>query len=107
MTGRRRLDGADEASVPASPAREPTTVWIAPSATSFSCLCEVCLESARTSGALFVDAIMQASVRGTIGAEVDVTTRRCAAGHELVLRRVARPPSLARHDERQLAINES
>jgi hypothetical protein len=81
-----------------------TTVWVSPSATSFSCLCEVCLEEARTSGALFADALMTASVRGSIAAEVEVAARRCAAGHEIVLRRVARPPSLQRHDDRQLAL---
>ncbi|HZQ82202.1 MAG TPA: hypothetical protein VFB25_09525 [Gaiellaceae bacterium] len=81
-----------------------TTVWLSPSATSFSCLCEVCLEHARTAGVLFAEALMQASVRGSIAAEVDVTTRRCAAGHEIVLRRVEKPPALQRSDERQLAL---
>jgi len=37
-------------------AHAQTTVWLAPSATSFSCLCEPCLESARQSGAIFSDA---------------------------------------------------
>jgi hypothetical protein len=105
MTRRPSLDEADEASAPALPSREQTSVWISPSATSFSCLCEVCLEDARTSGMLFVEALMVASVRGTVAAEADVASRRCAAGHEIVLRRVARPPSLARPDERQLAIS--
>jgi hypothetical protein len=82
-----------------------TTVWVAPSATAFSCLCEPCLERARTDGLLFADALMRASVRGSIPADVDVTSRRCDAGHEIVLRRVQRPPSLPRHDERQLAIS--
>ena len=82
-----------------------TTVWVSPSATSFSCLCEVCLEEARTSGALFADALMTASVRGSIAADVDVAARRCAAGPEIVLRRVARPPSLPHHDDRQLALS--
>ena len=81
-----------------------TTVWVAPSATSFSCLCEACLEHARTSGALFADALMHASVRGSIPAEAEVASRRCAAGHEIVLRRVARPPSLPHHDDRQLVL---
>jgi hypothetical protein len=81
-----------------------TTVWVAPSATSFSCLCEQCLEGARTSGLLFADALMVASVRGSIAAEAEVSSRRCAAGHEIVLRRVARPPSLPHRDERQLAL---
>jgi hypothetical protein len=81
-----------------------TTVWISPAATSFSCLCEPCLEAARRSGLLFADALMQASVRGSIPATVDVGSRRCAAGHEIVLRRVERPAGLPRHDERQLQI---
>jgi hypothetical protein len=75
-----------------------TDVWVSPSATSFSCLCEVCLEEARKAGALFADALMSATVRGSIAAEADVAARRCAAGHEIVLRRVARPPSLQRHE---------
>jgi len=81
-----------------------TTVWLAPSATTFSCLCEVCLEQARTSGVLFADALMLATVRGTVSADADATTRRCRAGHELVLRRIERPPTLPRHDERQLQL---
>ena len=75
-----------------------TTVWISPSATAFACLCEPCLEHARTTGMLFADALMAASVRGSIAADVDVTSRRCAAGHEIVLRRGERPPSLQRHE---------
>jgi hypothetical protein len=82
-----------------------TTVWVSPSATSFSCLCEECLEGARTSGLLFSDALLLATVRGSIAAEADVSARACAAGHQIVLRRVSRPPTLARHDERQLAIS--
>jgi len=81
-----------------------TTVWILPSATSFSCLCEPCLESARRSGLLFADALVQASVRGSIGLDVEATSRRCAVGHEIVLRRVERPPALAKPDERQLVL---
>ena len=81
-----------------------TTVWILPSATSFSCLCEPCLEAARRSGLLFSDALVQASVRGSIGRDVAIASRQCAAGHEIVLRRVERPPALARPDERQLVL---
>jgi hypothetical protein len=81
-----------------------TTVWISPSATTFSCLCEQCLEQARVAGVLFAEALLQASVRGTIGADVQACSRRCAAGHEIVLRRVERPPSLPHHDERQLIL---
>jgi hypothetical protein len=33
-----------------------------------------------------------------------VAVVRCAAGHEIVLRRVERPPALARPDDRQLQI---
>jgi hypothetical protein len=81
-----------------------TTVWISPSATSFSCLCEQCLEQARKAGMLFADALMLAGMRGAVPLESDVSTRRCSAGHEIVLRRVERPPSLPRHDERQLQL---
>jgi len=81
-----------------------TTVWISPSATSFSCLCEPCLEQARAAGVLFSEALMGASVRGELAADVEVASRRCAAGHEIVLRRVARPPSLRHRDERQMAL---
>jgi hypothetical protein len=82
-----------------------TTVWISPSATSFSCLCETCLEQARTAGMLFADALMIAAVRGSISGDVDASSRRCAAGHEIVLRRGQRPPSLVSRDDRQLAIS--
>jgi hypothetical protein len=81
-----------------------TTVWISPSATSFSCLCEPCLEAARRSGLLFADALMLASVRGAIPATAEVSSRRCSAGHEIVLRRIERPPSLRHHDASQLAL---
>ncbi|HVW89248.1 MAG TPA: hypothetical protein VHC01_07250 [Gaiellaceae bacterium] len=80
-----------------------TTVWISPSATSFSCLCETCLEQARTGGMLFAEALMLASVRDEIDADVAVASRRCAAGHEVVLRRGERPPLLS-HRQGQLQI---
>jgi hypothetical protein len=79
-------------------------VWLAPSATSFSCLCETCLEATRAGGGSFLDAVRTASVRGTVEAETTVAFARCAAGHELVLRRIERPPQLARADERQLQL---
>jgi len=82
-----------------------TTVWLSPSATSFACLCEPCLESARTSGALFADALALASVRGTIAPEADTAEARCSAGHQLLLRRIERPPGLARQNERQLQLS--
>jgi hypothetical protein len=81
-----------------------TTVWLSPSATSFACLCEPCLESARLAGELFGDALHAALVRGTIASETAVTTVCCGAGHELVLRRVERPPGLLHPDHRQLQI---
>jgi hypothetical protein len=81
-----------------------TTVWLSPSATSFSCLCEQCLDAARVSGALFADALAGASVRGAVAAETPLTVARCAAGHEIVLRRVERPPGLPPHDDRQMQI---
>jgi hypothetical protein len=81
-----------------------TTVWISPSATSYACLCEPCLEQARRSGLLFADALLHASVRGLIAAEASVATIRCRAGHDVVLRRVERPQSLAHHDEKQLEL---
>jgi hypothetical protein len=53
---------------------------------------------------LFADALMIASVRGEIGADVAVASRRCDAGHEIVLRRGERPPGLQRNLEQlQLA----
>jgi hypothetical protein len=81
-----------------------STVWIPPSATAFSCLCEACLDCARDDGALFSDAIRTASVRGELATDADVGFVRCAAGHELVVRRVDRPPTLAHRDTRQLQI---
>ena len=81
-----------------------TTVWISPSATSFACLCEPCLEAARTSGALFADALAGASVRGSIEPTVEAAEVRCTAGHVILLRRSERPPALARPDNRQLQL---
>jgi len=81
-----------------------TTVWISPSATSYACLCEACLERARLDGVLFAEALMVASVRGTIGAEAAAASVRCRAGHEIVLRRVERPPNLSQPDSRQLQL---
>ena len=57
-----------------------TTVWLSPSATSFSCLCRLCLESARRSGALFTDALAVASVRGVLElGDRELALARCAA----------------------------
>jgi hypothetical protein len=85
-------------------ARRPNMVWLSPSATSFSCLCEACLESSRGRGASFLDAVRLASVRGSLAADTDVGFARCRAGHEVVLRRAERPPRLARSDTRQLQL---
>jgi hypothetical protein len=79
-------------------------VWLTPSATTFSCLCEPCLEEARARGTPFVDAVREASVRGAVALESNLAVAHCAAGHEVVLRRVERPPRLARSDERQLQL---
>jgi hypothetical protein len=81
-----------------------TTVWLSPSATSFSCLCEPCLEAARRSGALFTDALQAATVRGSVGRDTALGVVRCAAGHEIVLRRGEQPPALAKRDDRQLQL---
>jgi len=81
-----------------------TTVWLSPSVTSFSCLCEPCLEAARRSGAVFSDALQAASVRGSVDRDTALGVVRCVAGHEIVLRRGERPPALARSDERQLQL---
>jgi hypothetical protein len=81
-----------------------TSIWISPSATSYACLCEQCLESARVRGDLFADALHGASVRGNVALETTVAAIRCPAGHELTLRRVERPPSLSRPDDKQLSL---
>ena len=81
-----------------------TTVWVSPSATSYSCLCEPCLEAARRSGALFTDALTQARVTGGIARALIALEIRCSAGHSILLRRGERPPALERHDERQLQL---
>jgi hypothetical protein len=81
-----------------------TTVWISPSARSYSCLCETCLEVARREGALFSDALRYARVTGELSPDVAGIEVRCAAGHPLLLCRGDRPPALAHHDERQLQL---
>jgi hypothetical protein len=79
-----------------------TTVWLSPSARSYACLCEPCLEAARISGALFADALAGASVRGSVALETDLAVISCAAGHRIELRRIERPATLPRSDHRQL-----
>ena len=77
--------------------RMTTTVWLSPSATSFSCLCEPCLETARVVGrALRRRALRARASAATVAPRGGGDRRRAArAGHEIVLRRVERPPALA------------
>jgi hypothetical protein len=82
--------------------RRANSVWVPPSATSFSCLCEACLELARKDGSSFVDAVRTASVRGRLATDTDVGFVLCAAGHQVVVRRISTP--LDRRDGRQLQI---
>jgi hypothetical protein len=89
---------------PAEPATTRTTVWLSPSATAFSCLCEPCLEDARLSGVLFAEALSRASVRGAVAPDAGGAVVHCGGGHEIVLRRVERPPALTRPDPRQLQL---
>ena len=71
---------------------------------TFSCLCEYCLDVARGEGGSFLAAVRAASVRGRLPTETDVGFIHCSAGHELVVRRVDRPATLARPDTRQLQL---
>ena len=84
--------------------KRENTVWISPGATRFSCLCERCLDGVRARGLSFLDAVHTASVRGTVPADTDILFVRCRAGHELVVRRIDRPPKLERRDARQLQL---
>lgn len=84
--------------------RRTNAVWVPPSATTFSCLCEACLELARSDGRTFLDAVRTASVRGRLPTETDVGFVHCSAGHEVVVRRIDTPASLGRRDARQLQI---
>jgi hypothetical protein len=84
--------------------RRSNSVWISPGASAFSCLCEACLDHARGDGCSFVEAVRIASVRGLLPAETDVGFVRCSAGHEVIVRRIGRPPPLAHRHERQLQI---
>jgi hypothetical protein len=79
-------------------------VWVSPSATAFSCLCELCLEAARADGLLFGDAVAHARVHGDVSPAALVLAVRCPRGHEIVVRRMHRPPTLPARDERQLQL---
>ena len=81
-----------------------TTVWVSPGATAYSCLCEHCLERARVEGRSLFDAMHEASVRGSIAGASDVAFARCPVGHQIVIRRVERPPGLPRRDQEQLQL---
>ena len=81
-----------------------TTVWLSPSATAFSCLCEPCL---RRLGVVARCSPTPSSPRASaVASDADTALGvvRCAAGHEIVLRRGERPPALASRDERQLQL---
>src|SRR4029078_4333649 len=80
------------------------SVWVPPSATTFSSLCEACLDHAPAEGRSFLEAVRSASVRGRLPTETDVGFARCAAGHEVVVRRVDRPHQPARAKRRQLQL---
>jgi hypothetical protein len=82
----------------------PNVVWLSPSATSFSCLCEPCLDAARESSLPFAEALAFARVTGSLAPEVEFLGIACAHGHELLLRRAARPPLLPARDPRQLQL---
>jgi hypothetical protein len=84
--------------------KRANTVWVPPSATTFSCLCEPCLERARTDGRALLDAVRGASVRGRLPFETYLGFAHCAAGHEIVVRRVDTPTGLGRRDARQLQL---
>jgi hypothetical protein len=77
-------------------------VWVAPGATSFSCLCERCLDERDADS--FLEAIRVAVVRGSIEPGADMAFGCCASGHRLVVRRGDRPPNLVPRDARQLQI---
>jgi hypothetical protein len=79
-------------------------VWVAPGATSFSCLCERCLDEPHERGAPFLDAVRVANVRGELAPDAEVAFVRCTDGHELAIRRIDRPPRLGRPDTRQLQL---
>jgi len=85
-------------------ATRQNSVWIAPRAEEFSCLCERCLEGLRSRESSFLDAVRRSAVRGSLPLETSIAFVRCRSGHELVIRRVDRPPSLAPRNARQLEL---
>jgi hypothetical protein len=79
-------------------------VWLSPSATTFSCLCEECLDAAYAAHVSFAEAVQSALLRGRVALEVEFVRVHCPVRHEIVLRRIQRPESLTRRDERQLQL---
>ena len=79
-------------------------VWLSSGATTFSCLCESCLDAAEAAGGSFLEAVRSANVRGSVAAGAPATSVHCAGGHMIVLRRLDRPPNLAHSDKRQLQL---
>ena len=96
-------DGSVSRDGPVSTARQ-NVVWVAPGAVEFSCLCERCLEGARSRESSFLDGVRRSAVRGSLSLDTNIAFVRCQSGHELVVRRVDRPPNLVRRDARQLAL---
>ncbi len=79
-------------------------VWVAPGAEEYSCLCERCLDGIRSRESSFLDAVRHAAVRGSLPLDTGIAFVRCRNGHELVIRRVERPPALSCRDTRQLEL---
>jgi len=48
--------------------------------------------------------IRVAAVRGELAVDAELALARCSAGHQIVVRRIDRPPRLARPDARQLEL---
>jgi hypothetical protein len=70
--------------------REPQTVWLESTATTFIALCEECLaDPDDPSDALGYRA---AKVSGSLRSEADIGFVRCRRGHRLSIRRAVRPP---------------
>jgi hypothetical protein len=79
-------------------------VWVGPGALEYSCLCERCLEGLRSRGSSFLESVRHSAVRGSLPLDTSIAFVRCRSGHELVIRRVDRPPNLAHRDARQLEL---
>ena len=77
----------------AAPFEPPQTVWLESTATTYTALCEECLS--HPADPLAELAYRAAKVSGSLRPEADVGFARCARGHRLSVRRVARPPAYA------------